>query len=253
MSPNNEISHPKNYCMPIIPILMYHNIDTPPQGARLRNLYVRKWAFARQMFMLRLFGYQGLSMSAAMPYLRGEKMGRVAVITFDDGYVDTLENALPILQKYGFSATCYIISQRTGQYNDWDAAALNVRKSLMNDNQVRAWHAAGMEVGAHSRTHPRLTNCTGTELQNEIGGCKFDLETLTGSPVTQFCYPYGDLNVKVSNAVRDAGFEAATTTQRGRARVGDDPFLFRRILVSGSTYLHLFILKLMSGYENKRG
>ncbi len=239
--------------MPIIPILMYHNIGVPAQGARLRNLYVRKGAFARQMFMLRLLGYQGLSMSAAMPYLRGEKMGRVAVITFDDGYVDTLENALPILQKNGFSATCYFISQRIGQYNDWDAASLNVRKSLMNQDQIRSWHKAGMEVGAHSRTHPRLTNCTDTELQNEIAGSKSDLEKLTGSAVTQFCYPYGDLDERVTSAVKDAGFEAATTTQRGRARVGDNPFLFRRILVSGSNLLHLFILKLMSGYEDKRG
>lgn len=232
---------------------MYHNIGLPPQGARLRNLYVRTGAFARQMFLLRLLGYQGLSMSAAMPYLRGEKQGRVVVITFDDGYVDTLENALPILQKNSFSATCYFISQRNGQYNDWDAAALNVRKPLMNDEQVRAWHAAGMEVGAHSRTHPRLPTCTDEELQNEIAGSKADLEALTGSTVTQFCYPYGDLDERVSSAVRQAGFDAATTTQRGRVRAGDDPLLFRRILVSGSTFPHLFLLKLLTGYEDKRG
>jgi peptidoglycan/xylan/chitin deacetylase (PgdA/CDA1 family) len=239
--------------MSFIPILMYHNIGSPPQGARLRNLYVRKGAFIWQMFLLRLMGYQGLSMSAAMPYLRGEKKGRVAAITFDDGYVDTLENALPVLQKYGFSATCYFISQRTGQYNDWDDAALNVRKALMSDDQIRAWSTAGMEVGAHSRTHPRLTNCHERELQDEIVGCKADLEAVIGSSITQFCYPYGDLDERVSNAVRDAGFEAATTTHRGRARAGDNPFLLRRILVSGSNFLHLYILKLMSGYEDKRG
>lgn len=239
--------------MSTIPILMYHNIGVPPQGARLRNLYVRKGAFARQMFLLRLLGYKGLSMSAAMPYLRGEKQGRVAVITFDDGYVDTLEDALPILQKHGFSATCYVISQRTGQYNEWDAATLNVRKHLMNDEQIRAWDAAGMEVGAHSRTHPRLTGCNDTELQSEIDGSKTDLETLLGKPVTQFCYPYGDLDERVVNATRHAGYDAATTVQRGRARAGDDPILLRRVLVSGSTYPHLFILKLLGNYEDKRG
>lgn len=239
--------------MSIIPILMYHNIGVPPQGARLRNLYVRTGAFARQMFILRLLGYRGLSMSAAMPYLRGEKQGRVAVITFDDGYVDTLEQALPILQKHGFSATCYFISQRTGQYNEWDAASLNVRKSLMNDGQIRAWHAAGMEVGAHSRTHPRLTGCTDAELQEEIAGSKTDLEKLLGKPVTQFCYPYGDLDQRVVAATRHAGFDAATTTQRGRARAGDDAMLLRRVLVSGSTFPHLFILKLLGNYEDKRG
>jgi peptidoglycan/xylan/chitin deacetylase (PgdA/CDA1 family) len=232
---------------------MYHNIGVPPQGARLRNLYVRKGAFARQMLLLRLLGYQGLSMSAAMPYLRGEKQGRVAVITFDDGYVDTLEDALPILLKHGFSATCYVISRRTGHYNEWDAASLNVRKSLMNDEQIRAWHAAGMEVGAHSRTHPRLTSCNDTELQDEIAGSKTDLETLLGQPVTQFCYPYGDLDERVVAATRQAGYEASTTVQRGRAQAGNDPMLFRRVLVSGSTYPHLFILKLLSKYEDKRG
>jgi len=239
--------------MTIIPILMYHNIGVPPQGARLRNLYVRVGAFARQMFLLKLLGYKGLSMSAAMPYLRGEKQGRVAVITFDDGYVDTLEQALPILQKNGFSATCYVISQRTGQYNDWDAASLNVRKSLMNDAQVQAWHAAGMEVGAHSRTHLRLTGCTDAELQDEIAGSKADLEALIEEPVTQFCYPYGDLDERVVAATRQAGYDAATTVQRGRARSGDDVMLLRRVLVSGSTYPHLFLLKLLGNYEDKRG
>lgn len=232
---------------------MYHNLGVPPQGARLRNLYVRVGAFARQMFLLKLLGYKGLSMSAAMPYLRGEKQGRVAVITFDDGYVDTLEQALPILQKHGFSATCYAISRRTGQYNDWDAASLNVRKPLMNDEQVRAWHAAGMEVGAHSRTHPRLTGCTDAELEDEIAGSKTDLEALIGQPVTQFCYPYGDLDERVVAATKQAGFDAATTVQRGRARVGDDAMLLRRVLVSGSTMPHLFLLKLLGNYEDKRG
>ncbi len=232
---------------------MYHNLGVPPQGAQLRNLYVRTGAFARQMFMLKMLGYQGLSMSVAMPYLRGEKQGRVAVITFDDGYVDTLEQALPILQKYGFNATCYFISQRSGQYNDWDAAALNVRKSLMNDEQVRAWHAAGMEVGAHSRTHPHLPSCSDAELQDELAGSKADLETLIGEPVTQFCYPYGDLDARVVAAVRQTGFAAATTTQRGRARVGDDSLRLRRILVSGSTMPYLFLLKLLGNYEDKRG
>lgn len=239
--------------MSIIPILMYHNIDKPPQGAKLRNLYVRTGAFARQMFLLKLLGYKGLSMSAAMPYLRGEKRGRVAVITFDDGYVDTLRHALPILNTLGFSATCYFISQRTGQYNEWDAATLNVRKSLMDEAQIRAWHAAGMEVGAHSRTHPRLTGCTDAELQDEIAGSKADLEALTGQPVTQFCYPYGDVDERVAAATRQAGYDAATTVQRGRARSGDDVMLLRRVLVSGSTWPHLFLFKLLGNYEDKRG
>lgn len=236
-----------------IPILMYHNIGEPPEGARLRGLYVRTGAFGRQMWLLKLLGYKGLSMSAAMPYLRGEKSGRVAVITFDDGYLDTLEQALPILNTFGFSATCYVVSGRTGEYNDWDAAALNVRKQLMSAAQVKAWQAAGMEVGAHTRTHPHLPQCTDAELHAEISGSKADLEAMTGAPVTQFCYPYGDLDARVAEAVRNAGYSAATTTQRGRARPGDDAMRLRRILVSGSNMMHLFLIKLLTAYEDKRG
>jgi peptidoglycan/xylan/chitin deacetylase (PgdA/CDA1 family) len=239
--------------MKTIPILMYHNIGEPPEEVRLRGLYVRTGAFGRQMFLLKLMGYQGLSMSQAMPYLRGEKSGKVVAITFDDGYLDTFEQALPILNTFGFSATCYFVSGRTGKYNDWDAAELNVQKPLMNETQIKAWQAAGMEVGAHSRTHPRLTKCTDDELRTELTGGKSDLESLIGMPVTQFCYPYGDLDDRVANAALSAGYSAATTVNRGRARPGDDLMQLRRILVSGSNMLYLFVLKLLTQYEDKRG
>jgi peptidoglycan/xylan/chitin deacetylase (PgdA/CDA1 family) len=87
----------------------------------------------------------------------------------------------------------------------------------------------------------------------ELAGSKADLEALTGAPVTQFCYPYGDLDDRVANAVRSAGYGAATTTQRGRASPGDDVMQLRRILVSGSSMLHLFLIKLLTTYEDKRG
>jgi peptidoglycan/xylan/chitin deacetylase (PgdA/CDA1 family) len=123
----------------------------------------------------------------------------------------------------------------------------------MNETQIKAWQAAGMEVGAHSRTHPRLTKCTDDELRTELTGGKSDLESLIGMPVTQFCYPYGDLDDRVANAALSAGYSAATTVNRGRARPGDDLMQLRRILVSGSNMLYLFVLKLLTQYEDKRG
>lgn len=236
----------------IIPILMYHNLGTPPPGARLRSLYVRPQAFFRQMRLLRLLGYRGLSMGAAMPYLRGERQGRVAVITFDDGYADTLEHALPALQTQGFSATCYVVSDKIGQYNDWDADTLGVRKPLMDLDQLRVWQAAGMEIGAHSRSHPHLPDCSDAQLQDEVAGSKAALEHLLGVPITQFCYPYGDHDARVVAAARAAGFDAATTTRRGRARSGGDLLQLKRVLVGGHNWLYLFALKLESAYEDRR-
>ena len=106
-----------------IPILTYHQIDAaPPKGTPMRSLFVSPASFARQMALLKRLGFQGLSMSALMPYLRGDKRGRVVGITFDDGYLNNLQHALPVLQRHGFSSTCYVVSQRLGQTNDFASA-----------------------------------------------------------------------------------------------------------------------------------
>jgi peptidoglycan/xylan/chitin deacetylase (PgdA/CDA1 family) len=234
---------------------MYHNIARVPQDVRVyRSLYVSPASFARQMGMLKMFGYRGVSMSDAMPYLRGEKDGRVAVITLDDGYADNLESAMPVLQQYGFTATCYIVSSLVGQYNAWDADRLGVRKPMMSIDQLRAWHAGGMEVGAHTRTHVRLSQCTEQQQRDEVKGCKVELEDRLGISVGQFCYPYGDHDDRAVEAVREAGFDAATTTNRGRAEVKPAMDFMRlpRIQVARHHVLPQVAAKVMSGYEDKR-
>lgn len=236
-----------------VPILMYHNIARAPRKLpRLRSLYVSPDAFARQMWLLDKFGYTGLSMSAALPYLRGERQGRVAVITLDDGYADNLDAALPILARHGFSATCYVVSGAIGRYNAWDAERLGVRKPLMTVEQLRQWQHGGMEIGAHTRTHPHLSQCSDAQLREEIAGSKRELEDTLGVPVTQFCYPYGDHDERVAAAACEAGYAAATTTHRGRARPGMDPWRLPRIQVARHHVLAQFALKVMSGYEDRR-
>lgn len=236
-----------------LPILTYHNIAHAPRGLRRwRSLYVNPGTFARQMWLLKRFGYTGLSMSAAMPYLQGERTGRIAVITLDDGYADNLDSALPVLQRYGFSATCYVVSGSTGQYNQWDAERLGVRKPLMSAEQLRSWHRGGMEIGAHTRSHPRLTQCSDMQLHDEIHGSKATLEDCLGVPVTQFCYPYGDADERVAGVVREAGFAAATTTRRGRAGAGMDLWQLPRVQIARHHLLPQFALRVMSGYEDRR-
>lgn len=236
-----------------IPILMYHNIASVPRGVRVyRSLYVSPASFARQMGMLRLFGYRGVSMSDAMPYLRGEKHGRVAVITLDDGYADNLESAMPALQRHGFTATCYVVSGLVGQFNTWDADRLGVRKPMMSIEQLRAWQQGGMEVGAHTRTHVRLSQCSPLAQRDEIQGCKAELEDRLGTRVRQFCYPYGDHDDRAVDAVREAGFDAATTTRRGRAHPKSDFMRLPRIQVARHHVLPQVAAKVMSGYEDRR-
>jgi peptidoglycan/xylan/chitin deacetylase (PgdA/CDA1 family) len=238
-----------------VPILMYHNIARAPKGLRVyRSLYVSPASFARQMVLLRLLGYRGMSMSNAMPYLRGERQGRVAVITLDDGYIDNLESALSTLRRHDFTATCYAVSARLGQFNSWDDQKLGVSKPLMSVKQLQAWHVGGMEVGAHTRTHVRLSQCSEQQQQDEIQGCKAELEDHLGAPVTQFCYPYGDYDERSVEITRSAGYDAATTTDRGRADSGPQVDLLRlpRIQVARHHLLPQLAAKLLSGYEDRR-
>jgi peptidoglycan/xylan/chitin deacetylase (PgdA/CDA1 family) len=235
------------------PIFMYHNIAQAPRGLqRWRSLYVNPGAFQRQMWLLKRLGYTGLSMSDAMPYLRGEQQGRIAVITLDDGYLDNLTFALPVLQRYGFTATCYVVSGRIGRHNDWDAEKLGVQKPLMTAAQLRTWHEGGMEIGAHTRSHPRLSQCTDAQLLDEIAGSKSDLENVLGAPVTQFCYPYGDMDDHVADVTRASGYAAATTTRRGRAIAGTDLWRLPRVQVARHHLLPQFAMRAFTDYETRR-
>ncbi|MFC4761809.1 polysaccharide deacetylase family protein [Dyella koreensis] len=232
---------------------MYHNVAHLPRDLQIyRSLYVSPAAFARQMWLLHRMGYTGLSMSAAMPYLRGERQGRVVAITLDDGYADNLESALPVLSRFGFSATVYVVNRSIGRFNTWDAKRIGIRKQLMTADELRQWHRAGMEIGAHSQNHPRLTHCSDHQLLDEIYACKADLEDRFGVAVTQFCYPYGDVDDRVADATQHAGYEAATTTHRGRATRESNLWRLPRVQIARHHFLPQFAMRVLTGYEDRR-
>lgn len=235
-----------------IPILMYHQIDEPPpRGTSLRGLVVAPSSFSWQMRILRLLGYRGLSMRDLEPYLRGEQHGKVVGITFDDGYQNNLQNALPILKKNGFTATCYGVSGLIGGTNAWDKGKV-AEKSLMTRQDWQAWHQAGMDVGSHTRTHARLPELAEDFARQEISASKRELEEVIGCEVRHFCYPYGSFKAEHAAMAREAGYTTATTTNRGRVHAEADPFTLRRIMVARATNPVLFTAKIMTRYEDRR-
>lgn len=235
-----------------IPILMYHQIDAPPsRGTPLRGLIVAPSSFAWQMRFLRLTGYRGLSMQDLLPYLRGEKTGKVVGITFDDGYQNNLNHALPILKKNRFTATCYGVSDMIGGTNAWDNG-LVAEKPLMTLADWRNWHAEGMDIGSHTRTHAKLTELPPEQARDQIARSKATLEAVVGCPVNHFCYPYGWFNTEHEAMVEQAGYATATTTQRGRVCAGDDLYTLRRIMVARATNPIQFAAKIMTRYEDRK-
>ena len=236
-----------------IPILAYHQIEhAPERGAAFRSLYVSPTAFARQMALLSGLGYLGLSMSALMPYLRGERSAKVVGITFDDGYLNNLTNAMPVLNRHGFSSTCYVVSQQLGMTNAWDSGTGIAQTALMDAAQLRQWLDGGQEVGAHTRHHLHLSQLDATTAFDEIAQCRAELEDLTGAAVRHFCYPYGDFTPDHAAMVRTAGFDSASTTQRSRCHCGADLMQLPRVPVLRATTMPLFWLKVATGYEERR-
>lgn len=236
-----------------IPILMYHQIDeSPPSGTPLRGLVVSPGSFSRQMAFLKLMGYEGLSMRDLEPYLRGEKRGKVVGLTFDDGYQNNVHNALPVLKKRSFTATCYGVSSMTGRTNSWDRHLGIAEKPLMTLEDWRAWRDAGMDIGSHTQTHANLTQLTAPKAREQITASKHELELALGCDVRHFCYPYGWFGPEHQDMVKEAGYVSATTTHRGRVHVGDNPYTLRRIMVARATHLGLFAAKVMTGYEDRR-
>jgi peptidoglycan/xylan/chitin deacetylase (PgdA/CDA1 family) len=102
------------------------------------------------------------------------------VLTFDDGYADTLTEALPLLKQYGCTATCYLVSDAIGGYNTWDAGFLQEKKQLMSHAQAQEWLAAGMEIGSHS-CYPRLPDLEHEALEREVAGSREVAEGLRRS------------------------------------------------------------------------
>jgi len=241
-----------------IPILMYHQVDaTPPKGTRMRGLVVSPGSFYRHMATLWALGFTGLSMKDLLPYLKGEKTGRVFGITFDDGYENNLRCALPVVQRFGFTATCYAVANQVGQRNQWDLERGVPQVPLMTVELLQAWVDAGQEIGSHTLSHCFLGGLDVAQQRQEIAESRAALEGMVrqSGGVRNFCYPYGSLDAQSVACAREAGYDTATTTVRGRvARTAPgDLLLLPRVLVSRTTTCVHLALKCLSAYEDRRG
>ncbi|TAH09966.1 MAG: polysaccharide deacetylase family protein [Curvibacter sp.] len=236
-----------------IPILTYHQIaQAQPKGAAYRSLSVAPADFSKQMQWLSRLGFQGLSMTALLPYLQGDRVGKVFGITFDDGYLNNLVNAAPVMQRLGFSSTCYVVSQRLGKSNIWDLETGIAQTPLMDAPQLRQWQAMGQEVGAHSRTHARLLKLDSHSAREEIAGSKSDLESLLGMAVNHFCYPYGEYGTEHVAMALESGYQTSTTTQRSRCLAGEAFLQLPRVPVVRRTTRPGLWFKLATVYEDRR-
>ncbi|MBD0711673.1 MULTISPECIES: polysaccharide deacetylase family protein [unclassified Streptomyces] len=213
-------------------VAMYHSIaDTADDPYRVTVSPVR---FARQLCWLGERGLRGVSVRELLAATAEGRAAGLVGLTFDDGYADFAESALPLLLRHGFTATVYVLPGRLGGENAWDAAG--PRKPLLSGDGIRRIAEAGMEIGSHGLTHVPLTETDERTLTAETRQSRTLLEELTGTPVDGFCYPYGQVDPRAIGAVRAAGYRYACAIDPGpytgayalpRVHIGEDDTAWR--------------------------
>ncbi|HET7377594.1 MAG TPA: polysaccharide deacetylase family protein [Anaerolineae bacterium] len=221
-----------------VPILMYHYISAPPSPTDLIRvgLSVPPEKFDAQMRMLAEQGYHTVTLSAVYEYLQnGQALpANPIVLTFDDGYLDNYLFAFPILKKYGFSGTFFILSGPidTGNphYLTWDMV------SAMSDS--------GMDIELHSRDHVDLRNRSNDFLVYQLIGGRQTIEAHTGKPIHFMAYPSGKFDAAVLRLLASADFWAAVTTGSGRVHSLSDALTWTRVRISGQQTIENFAKEL---------
>ena len=212
----------------VVPILMYHHVAAagPDADAIRRDLSVSPANFEAQLRYLIARGYQPTTLKALMMHLQvGEPLpSKPVILTFDDGFKDQYTNAYPVLKRYGFVGSFFIITRFADEG----------REEHMSWTEIESLHANGMEIGSHSYTHPSLRGKSFDYIVWQVLGSKEAIEARTHEPVRFLSYPSGQYDQGVVDVLRSAGYWGAVTVEAGSLQSSQRPFEFKRIRVRGA-------------------
>ena len=192
-----------------------------------------------------------MSLREALALLGRPAARELAAITFDDGYRDFAELAVPVLRARGLHATVFVPAEHLGGWNAWDAGRF-ARREILGAAELRALDPRCVEIGAHGASHRRLRGLDPADLERETGAARRRLEDACGRPVRLFAYPYGlldDFDAAAEAAVAAAGFEAACSTHFGRGSLAAERYRLRRVGVASGDSLQVCRRKLEGAYD----
>lgn len=201
----------------MIPILMYHQVAELPRKVDPHGLAVPPGQFEQQMAYLARNGFTCKSLAEAAGNFRNDSVdsARSFVLTFDDGYQDVLTTVWPILEKFGFTATVFLVSGCIGASSNWYGQEGARSASLLSWPEAHELAKRGFLLGSHTINHPYLTRLNTQAAVSEILNSKMVLENHLGQAVNYFSYPYSNCNAKIEDFVESAGYEAACAGDNG--------------------------------------
>jgi peptidoglycan/xylan/chitin deacetylase (PgdA/CDA1 family) len=216
-----------------IPIICYHSIDESDSV-----ISVSPKSFALQMRHLKALGYQAVSLREITDYVHKgfTTANRPIGIIFDDGYKNNYTEAFPVLQEVGFTATIFITTDYCGQINAWGPQHGSIpRLPMMTWNQIEELSRQGIEIGSHTKSHPKLSELGMDKIRDELVGAKALLEDRIGKNIEFASYPYGNYNETVKQIAKSY-FKAVVSTRVGKVRKGSDPHALKRLNASGKLF-----------------
>jgi peptidoglycan/xylan/chitin deacetylase (PgdA/CDA1 family) len=211
----------------VVPVIMYHKIDTNSAASRLS---VSPDSFKRQMRFLKNQRYNVVKLEDLARIIKKDKIPpKTIAITFDDGYESNYISAFPVLKQLSLHATIFIIPALVGRegYATW--------------SQIIEMSESGfITIGSHSMTHPWLPAQPVQKLDQEIRDSKIAIESHLNKEVAVFSYPLGAFNKDVREKVVRAGYKIAVATNPGKKYPKHDIFAMKRLRIS-STSDNLFV------------
>jgi peptidoglycan/xylan/chitin deacetylase (PgdA/CDA1 family) len=220
--------------MIVVPILLYHSISSDP-APWIRPFAITPETFCSHLDLVVDRGGTALTVSAFAAALTPGARAlpeRPILITFDDGFADFHEHALPALADRGLGATLYVTTGFVGRRPESGQAS---GERMLDWAQLAEVRDAGIEIGGHSHSHPQLDALPGTQAAGEISRCKEILEGQVGVPVTSFAYPHGYSSPNVRRLVAESGYRSACGVKNALSSLADDPFSLARLMVEDTT------------------
>ena len=226
-------------------ILGYHGVAASEPGHDPHNLRVAPQMFRTQVELLLEAGFELVTVAGLAQRLHaGQPPPGLAALSFDDGMEDNHSVLLPILREYEIPATVYVTTGIIGQPNPWLGSDAGAR--MMTEHELREMSKAGVELGAHTVSHPDMSLLDRADCLREMVESRDTIEHLSGQPVRTFAYPFCRYGHAAVAAAEEAGFLAAVTCE---GRGGWSRYEMKRGMLTGKDGLASFMLKVCDIYQ----
>lgn len=216
-------------------ILMYHMISSPKTTEEVKYACPPE-QFEQHLRYIKDSHHTPVSLAEVEAYLFSGKSlpDNAVVITLDDGFEDNYTQAFPLLQQYNMPATIFLVSGVIGGVNEWMSGRNFSERRMLNWQQIEEMNRHNISFGAHTVSHPKLSELSDLLAAEEISQSKQQIEENLGHACDHFAYPYGLFNDKTCEIVKQSGFKLACSTRSGFNNQERDPFTLHRIEVYGN-------------------